>query len=456
MFDFSQNNQANKPSFGSGFSFGGNNTTGVTTSQTSAAPGNILGGQTGGFASNSTPASQLSTGFGGGTSNQGNTATIQQSSLFGGGTAAGSNQGFGNPATISNSNVFGGVAFGGGSNTSATTSAFGVPSNFTLTPPKPTSTITPVSFGLQSKPVTQTSTTLFGQPSSTATTFPSTGLSFQTAFNVPNNSTNIVNASGLATYNEINLNLITMETKFHQLPESTRKKLVEMAIEIERQKEVMVSIDTMWPDVRNAIQSATNEARKVAQHINSLNDKLDASRRLVSDLEHTIVKQKIYHDNIKDASGSSSDVVFQKYLRDTITSMEERVEQYDQNVEELDRHISAVINATRGEITPNAISETMRLQHESFMIVTGKVASLHEMVEKLRKDYLDYLRLTGDRSNPFEREKSGKDGTLVLMEDEQLPLSYVANHALTSSQQQIPQNINNMRMSFNPNTISFC
>ncbi|CAG8570730.1 9853_t:CDS:2 [Ambispora gerdemannii] len=203
-----------------------------------------------------------------------------------------------------------------------------------------------------------------------------------------------------------------------------------------------MSIDNSWPDVKETIRSTENTARNVEQHIHGLTEKLDASRRLINDLCQSLVRQKVYHDSARDASLSTSDTVFQKYLRDTILSMEERIEQYDQNIEELDRHISAIINATQGEVRPNAITETMRLQHEIFMVVTGKVATIHESVDKLRKEYLEFLRMTGDMSNPFVESDvaGGKDVSLP---------SYIASHALPESTTQTASGANTTTTGFN-------
>ncbi|CAG8565448.1 4653_t:CDS:2, partial [Ambispora leptoticha] len=208
-------------------------------------------------------------------------------------------------------------------------------------------------FSLQPSTTPATSTGFSLQPSTTtsqlqSSIFSSSSLAPSTA-TTGTTGTMPTTISGLPIYTENNITSITLDTKFHQLPESARKRLMEMAKEIERHKEVMLSIDNSWPDVKETIQSTRNTARNVAQHIHGLTEKLEASRRLINDLCQSLVRQKVYHDNARDASLSTSDTVFQKYLRDTILSMEERIEQYDQNIEELDRHISAIINATQGE-----------------------------------------------------------------------------------------------------------
>ena len=48
----------------------------------------------------------------------------------------------------------------------------------------------------------------------------------------------------------------------------------------------------------------------------------------------------------------------------------------------------------------------MRTQHQSFMAITGKVATLHEEMDKLREKYLKFRRVHfHDNSNPFEIQK---------------------------------------------------
>ena len=53
-----------------------------------------------------------------------------------------------------------------------------------------------------------------------------------------------------------------------------------------------------------------------------------------------------------------------------------------------------------------SLNESMRSQHQSFMAITGKVATLHEEMDKLREKYLKFRRVYfSDNSNPFEIEK---------------------------------------------------
>jgi hypothetical protein len=54
-----------------------------------------------------------------------------------------------------------------------------------------------------------------------------------------------------------------------------------------------------------------------------------------------------------------------------------------------------------------SLNESMRSQHQSFMAITGKVATLHEEMDKLREKYFKFRRVYfHDNSNPFEIEKT--------------------------------------------------
>jgi hypothetical protein len=53
-----------------------------------------------------------------------------------------------------------------------------------------------------------------------------------------------------------------------------------------------------------------------------------------------------------------------------------------------------------------ALNESMRSQHQSFMVITGRVATLHEEMDKFREKYLKFRRIHfHDNSSPFETQK---------------------------------------------------
>ncbi|CAG8543912.1 8550_t:CDS:2 [Paraglomus brasilianum] len=223
-----------------------------------------------------------------------------------------------------------------------------------------------------------------------------------------------------ATQQVTGLESITRATKFIDLPEDVKKHLLNVENYIEQQKKVSGTIKTTsLPDAKARHEEIAKQVHQVTTKVIRLRNHLETDERVVKDLLQNFERQRAYMDHAVRVSEfmEKDDRYHQvsgngalKYFQDLITSLKERLDQYNEYIQELERHMSAVTQAENEQALKNAISDTLRFQHDSFMVVTGKIASLHEAVDQLRKEYLEYRRIRfGDTHNPFI-DKSWKRG----------------------------------------------
>ncbi|CAG8520172.1 10077_t:CDS:2 [Acaulospora colombiana] len=222
---------------------------------------------------------------------------------------------------------------------------------------------------------------------------------------------------------QFNITNITKATRFSDLPQEYQKSLAELDNHIQQQKRMMTSIGSMnLPNVKQQIQDVFNESRILFQKLAHLTNDLQSGQLYIGKLLTELDKHIGLVDNARrfyDAAsqGQSNaviqigDNVFSKYYYDLIVLFEDRLQQYESIIDELERHFYWIYqNPERNDgkelfaffIDLTALTEAMRNQHDSFMAITGKVALLHENVEKLRNQYLNYRRAKLlDNSNPF-------------------------------------------------------
>ncbi|CAG8459677.1 25933_t:CDS:10 [Gigaspora rosea] len=280
-------------------------------------------------------------------------------------------------------------------------------------------------------PFNWTATT--GTPATTQPSFPSFG-----GINTQVPSTSVPPGTNAGQVNIMN---ITKATRFSDLPPESQKFLANLDNHIQQQKRLMSNIGSMsLPSVKQQIQDVFNESRILFQKLAQLTNDLQSDHRLVNDLLSEIDVQIGLVDNARrfyDAASQGlsnaimqiGDNVFSKFYYDLIVSFENRLQQYDSYIEELEQQDLV------------ALTEAMRNQHGSFMAITGKVALLHESVEKLRQKYLTYRRNTlRDNINPFDRQDSRlKDAVPVLSLNETMSpreLAQTISRIPTTSQTQ--------------------
>ncbi|CAJ0647770.1 14694_t:CDS:2 [Entrophospora sp. SA101] len=159
----------------------------------------------------------------------------------------------------------------------------------------------------------------------------------------------------------------------------------------------MSSINSVsLPNIKSQIQNVNNAVYGLFQKITQVNNDLLNDQGIIKDLLNETYVQANYmeaaHQFYDAASrGQTDDIrkfgdtVFLKYYYDLILSFESRLQQYEINIEELDRQIQWLNSKNKsesGEQDLKALSESLRNQHDTLMSMTGKVALMHENVEK--------------------------------------------------------------------------
>ncbi|CAJ0823417.1 16585_t:CDS:2 [Entrophospora sp. SA101] len=204
-----------------------------------------------------------------------------------------------------------------------------------------------------------------------------------------------------------NINNITKSTRFSDLPQSIQNELAAIDKHIQNQKKTMSSINSVsLPNIKSQIQNVNNAVYGLFQKITQVNNDLLNDQGIIKDLLNETYVQANYmeaaHQFYDAASrGQTDDIrkfgdtVFLKYYYDLILSFESRLQQYEINIEELDRQIQWLNSKNKsesGEQDLKALSESLRNQHDTLMSMTGKVALMHENVEKLQQKYLNYMQ----------------------------------------------------------------
>lgn len=106
--------------------------------------------------------------------------------------------------------------------------------------------------------------------------------------------------------------------------------------------------------------------------------------------------------NAKDPRSDGSSFVewLQTFFSDLAIEYRDRIARYSSTVETIQHHLQSL--NSRETYTPQAISDAIHAQHESFMTLAGQVAALHAEVEALKKDYAKwYKRVNRSVRDPF-------------------------------------------------------
>ncbi|XP_032075291.1 nucleoporin p58/p45 isoform X2 [Thamnophis elegans] len=448
-----------------GFSFGA----GTLASATAAAAGTGGGGGGGGFSFGGTPSSTGGLNFG----TLGSTATATSTPSVGFGTGLFSSK----PTT--------GFTLGGTNTGTATTIAAGL----TLGAPVSTTSTTGLSLGFSKPagsatpfalPITSTSSGLALSSALTSapaagssgftlnlggttvpTTTVSTGLSLGGALTglggtlFPNASTATTglgqNAFGLTlgtaaapvtTVNE-GLGGIDFSSSSDKKSDKTGTRAEKF---VKEQKQVQEEISRMSSKAMLKVQEdikALKQLLSVAAsglQRNTLNIdklKLETAQEL-KNAEIALRTQKtppgLQHENTAPAD----------YFRILIEQFEVQLQQYRQQIEELENHLAT--QANNSHITPQDLSMAMQKIYQTFVALAAQLQSIHENVKMLKDQYLGYRKIfLGDAVDVFEarRVEAKKWQTAPRVTTGPTPFSTIPNAAAiamaaTLTQQQQP------------------
>ncbi|KAK9768392.1 hypothetical protein K7432_001052 [Basidiobolus ranarum] len=355
------------------FSFGANNTSATTTS----TPGSSFS------FGNTTPA----------------TSTSNSTSLFGNTS---------NPANTTSTAPASGFSFGTTSSTPATNTATTTPSLFgnttstgssllgNTTTSTPTST-TPFSL---STPKTTGGISLGG--TTTSNTTPGTSL-----FGSTNAATSTATSSA-----PLNPQTIVRTSKFSDLPDDAKTMIEQIEKSIQSQ---IHSYDYVTArETPDFINKVTEEAQILNEKLVGLQFSLERDMELISNLNKTMNKEiknaEIAGRGINALKSPNNHLIHFPGVRLTfdyfwnlVTSFESRMIQYKHNIEDIEKHLSSI--AQTAKFSPGALTEIMRNQHETFLAIAGKVATLHNAVKRQKEQYLNYRRrVYNDDKSPFPND----------------------------------------------------
>ncbi|XP_032171166.1 nucleoporin p58/p45 isoform X4 [Mustela erminea] len=412
-----------------GFSFG----TG-TLGSTTVAPGGTGAG--GGFSFGTGTSSNPSVGLNFGT--LGSTATPATTSAPSGGFGTGL---FGSKPTTgftlggTNTGIATTITTGLTLGTPATTSAS--PAGFSLGFSKPAASATPfalpitstsasgltLSSALTSTPAASTGFTLNNLGGTTATTTtPSTSLSLGGA--LPGLGSSLFQSSNTATsgfgQNALGLTLGTTAAtsaagneglggidfrtssdkksdKTGTRPEKFVKEQKQVQEEISRMSsKAMLKVQEDIKTLKQLLSLAASGLQRNTLSIDKL--KIETAQEL-KNAEIALRTQKtppgLQHENTAPAD----------YFRILVQQFEVQLQQYRQQIEELENHLAT--QANNSHITPQDLSMAMQKIYQTFVALAAQLQSIHENVKVLKEQYLGYRKMfLGDAVDVFEARRA--------------------------------------------------
>ncbi|KAI9209318.1 uncharacterized protein BJ171DRAFT_486128 [Polychytrium aggregatum] len=361
-------------------------------------------------------------------------------SLFGGPAAA-------NPTSgAASSSIFGSTAavaptaglFGASATpaTSAPAAAFGGSSLFSTTPPTaapqsglfgaPGATATgSTPFGVApatggglfaaaatSAPASAASAGLFGSTPAVAASAPVTGL-----FSAAPAATSALNSgAALGSASVVTApSAISKSSNYSSLPENVRTILDN--IEKQIQDQIHIADTLSVNGAADNIMEISKLVTELRQKLDGVKNTLDQDSYIISDLRKQIDGELKNADMAIRITERLSNPNPSKYTRnfgtryfmDFASSLEERLEQNRQTIENLERHLQSVSQQTH--YSPQVLGDIMRYQNESLLMLAGKVANTHELVLQQQAEYVQFRKkYYGDDRNPFSDSSSELDG----------------------------------------------
>uniref|UniRef100_A0A8C0LNE7 Nucleoporin 58 n=1 Tax=Canis lupus dingo TaxID=286419 RepID=A0A8C0LNE7_CANLU len=373
-----------------GFSFG----TGTLGSGTVAAGGSGAGG---GFSFGTGASSNTSVGLNFGT--LGSTATPATTSAPSGGFGTGL---FGSKPTTGF--TLGGTNTGTPATTSTSTTGFSL--GFT----KPAASATP--FAL---PITSTSASGLTLSSAlTSTPSASTGFTLNnlggTTATTTSSSTSLSLGGALAGLGGSlfqSSNTATSALKDENLPPVICQDVENLQKFVKEQKQVQEEISRMSSKAMLKVQEDIKALKQLLSlaasglQRNTLNiDKLKIeTAQELKNAEIALRTQKtppgLQHENTAPAD----------YFRILVQQFEVQLQQYRQQIEELENHLAT--QANNSHITPQDLSMAMQKIYQTFVALAAQLQSIHENVKVLKEQYLGYRKMfLGDAVDVFEARRA--------------------------------------------------
>lgn len=201
--------------------------------------------------------------------------------------------------------------------------------------------------------------------------------------------------------------------RFNDLPDEARKLIEELDAHISTQTQLRDELKTKnfgseirkcaaeWHELDSALKSLSATLDTDENQSIDVGRLLERDRTTTSTLYSIIVNAK----EPRGAAGAGGDGAsfvewLERFFGELAVEYRDRIARYSSTVETIQHHLVSL--NSRETYTPQAISDAIHTQHESFMTLAAQVAALHGEVDALKKDYARwYKQVNKSVRDPF-------------------------------------------------------
>ncbi|SPO22261.1 related to NUP49 - nuclear pore protein [Ustilago trichophora] len=200
--------------------------------------------------------------------------------------------------------------------------------------------------------------------------------------------------------------------RFNDLPDDARKLVEELENHISTQTQLRDELKTKtfgdeirkcaaeWHELDSALKSLSATLDTDEKQSADVGRLLERDRATTSTLYSIIVNAKEPRATPASSDGASFVEWLEHFFSDLALEYRDRISRYSSTVETIQHHLQSL--SSRETYTPQAISDAIHAQHESFMTLAGQVAALHAEVDALKKDYAKwYKQVNRSVRDPF-------------------------------------------------------
>jgi Nucleoporin FG repeated region len=219
------------------------------------------------------------------------------------------------------------------------------------------------------------------------------------------------------------VNQVTWKTEYDILPDGVARRVRKLETDVRAQVssktehigEILESCSGGIRECRQSISRCQEQCKSVERGQKHDCDEVASTKALVrremANAEYGLraLEQRamLMRGGYTMIGGAQSPMLPSAYFRQLVASFEERMQQYQTQIQEIDEYL-ATSRASGGRSSPEVLSETMRNQYAYFMAMATNAAVLHEEILQLKEHFLFYLKRRGIHDNPFKRAEEKK------------------------------------------------